>query len=145
MKDEPEQETKRQNLAINAINPKDGKELAVQIAYERLQALGKINCGYVCETAFIVPKILQKPTAIFEGLCWDEDEDSRGYGWRCYCGIPDRSYDRDGNQRPPYPGQVYVIFINDEKVAYLWHWVECDPKNPELPIGYKERFKERLL
>jgi hypothetical protein len=65
-----------------------------------------------------VPLILQKPTAIFQGLTRDEDEDRRGYGWRCYCAIPENSYQSDGTAGFPYPGQVYLVFVNDEGVAY---------------------------
>jgi hypothetical protein len=56
--------------------------------------------------------ILQKPTAIFEGLTQEQGEDSRGYGWRCYCGVPEKSYHSDGTTGRPYSGQVYLVFVN---------------------------------
>lgn len=92
-----------------------------------------------------MPMILQKPTAIFEGLRRDEDEDRGGYGWRCYCGVPAQSYRSDGTAVPPYHSQVYLVFVNDERVAYNWRWEKADPDNPKLPLGYETRFKQRLL
>ena len=92
-----------------------------------------------------MPMILEKPTAIFEGLRRDEDEDRWGYGWRCYCGQPEHAYRSDGSLAPPYPGQVYLVFVNDEQVAYNWRWERADPDNPRLPIGHETRFKQKLL
>jgi hypothetical protein len=92
-----------------------------------------------------MPMILQQPTAIFEGIRQDEDEDRQGYGWRCYCGIPESAYHSDGSVRAPYPNQVYLVFVNDESVAYNWRWEQADEDDPKLPQGHKERFKQRLL
>ena len=87
--------------------------------------------------------ILQKPTAIFEGL--RRDEDRRGFGWRCYCGQPEQSYRSDGSSAPHYHGQVYLVFVNDERVAYNWRWEKADPDNLKLPIGHEARSKQKLL
>ena len=97
------------------------------------------------EAAYIVPHVLQKPVAIFEGLREDEDEDRRGVGWRCYCGIPPHSYRPDGTEAPPYQGHVYLVFVNLEGIAYNWRWEKHDCVNSELPIHYEIRFKKRLL
>src|SRR5690606_36045953 len=97
------------------------------------------------ECCFIVPFILLNPTAVFEGLRQDEDEDRSGVGWRCYCGIPENAYRRDGSSRPSYPGQVYLVFVNDEQVAYNWRWEKADPEDFQLPNGHETRFKKRLL
>ena len=91
------------------------------------------------------PAVLQHPAAVFEGLRWDEDEDRKGVGWRCYCGIPGHAYLRDGTAIQPYAGQVYLVFVNDERVAYNWRWEEADPDNPRFPMGFQERFKRQLL
>jgi hypothetical protein len=39
----------------------------------------------------------------------------------------------------------FSYFINDEWVAYNWYWYMADPEHPELPEGYAERFRERLI
>jgi hypothetical protein len=110
-----------------------------------MQAVARRSLGHAKECGYLVPQILQKPTAVFEGLCEDEDEDRRGYGWRCYCGTPAQSYRRDGSATRPYPDQVYLVFVNDEHVAYNWRWEMCDPDDPNLPINHRTRFKKRLL
>jgi hypothetical protein len=59
--------------------------------------------------------------------------------------LPEHSYRSDGSSAPPYFGQVYLVFINDERVAYNWRWEKADPDNLNLPIGHETRFKQRLL
>ena len=117
----------------------------MQISFDRMQAVAKRSMGQAKECGCIVPMILQNPAAIFEGLRRDEDEDRRGFGWRGYCGIPDCAYHLDGSKRPTYPNQVYLVFVNDENVAYNWRWEPADPDDPKLPVGHKDRFKKRLL
>ena len=72
----------------------------------------------------------------------------RGVGWRCYAGIPDCSYREDGAKQPPWPGDVFLAFVNKDGVVYNWRWEKSDPADPSLPRtddGLKPRFKERLL
>lgn len=138
--------SRRDYITLLAIEPKDGTlTCEVQISYERMQAVGRRSMGHAKECGLILPMILEKPTAIFEGLRRDEDEDRWGFGWRCYCGQPEKSYRADGSAGPPYHGQVYLVFVNDERVAYNWRWEKADPDNPRLPLGYQDRFKQQLL
>jgi len=142
----PTGDSRRQYITLQAIEPKDGTlSCEIQIAFDRMQAVGRRSMGHAKECGIILPMILQKPTAIFEGLRRDEDEDRWGYGWRCYCGIPEQSFRPDGSSARPYPGQVYLVFVNDEKVAYNWRWEKADPDNPRLPVDHETRFKQRLL
>lgn len=110
-----------------------------------MQTVARRSLGHAKECGYIVPMILQKPTAIFEGLRRDEDEDPRGVGWRCYCGIPEYSYRPDGTSGRPYPNQVYLVFVNDEGVAYNWRWEKADANDPKLPQDHDTRFKQRVL
>jgi hypothetical protein len=142
----PPGDSRRQYITLQAIEPKDGTlSCEIQISFDRMQAVGRRSMGHAKECGIILPMILQKPTAIFEGLRSDEDEDRWGYGWRCYCGIPEQSFRPDGSSARPYPGQVYLVFVNDEKVAYNWRWEKADPDNPRLPVDHETRFKQRLL
>ncbi len=109
-----------------------------------MQAVARSGLGHAQECGKIVPAILQRPTAIFEGLRRDEDEDRWGFGWRCYCGLPEHSYRSDGAAGRPYPGQVYLVFVNDEQVAYNWRWEKADPDDLTLPLDHALRFKQRL-
>ena len=137
--------SRRDYLTLQAIDPVDGKLRDVLISFDRMQAVGRRSMGHAKECGYIVPAILQKPTAIFEGLCRDEDEDVRGAGWRCYCGVPERAYRQDGTETNSYPNQVYVVFVNDDHVAYNWRWEKADPEKPTLPLGYQTRFKIQVL
>lgn len=138
-------ETRRRFITISAVNPEDGKTCEVLISHDRMQAVGRRSMGQAKECAFIVPMILQKPTAIFEGLRLDEDEDRYGYGWRCYCGIPEQAFRIDGSSACPFPGQIYLVFVNDEGVAYNWRWEEADSDDPRLPVDHENRFRNRVL
>jgi hypothetical protein len=140
-----ERNQRRKYITVEAVNPQDGKNFGVQICYQRIQAVGRRSKGQAMECGRIVPAISQSPKAIFEGLMRDEDEDRKGYGWLCYCGIPEKACHTDGSERRAYPGQVFLVFVNDERVAYNWRWEKADIDNPHLPENHEERFKRRSL
>src|SRR5688572_17879545 len=137
--------SRREYLSIQAIEPTDGSAVEVLISFERMQAVARRSKGHAKECGYCVPEVLQHPSAVFEGLRRDEDEDQRGVGWRCYCGIPSHSYRQDGSAGRPYPGQIYLVFVNDERVAYNWRWEKADADDRLLPIDHTERFRRRLL
>ena len=139
------EESRRKCLKLQAVDPIDGTRCEVQFSFDRMQAVARRSMAHAKECGIIVPMILQQPTAIFEGLRQDEDEDRQGYGWRCYCGIPEHAYHSDGTEWSPYPGQVYLVFVNEERVAYNWRWEMADPDDPKLPQDHETRFKTRLL
>ncbi|MCX7428700.1 MAG: hypothetical protein NTW96_24120 [Planctomycetia bacterium] len=140
-----EGESRRKYLTLEAVDPVTGSKCEVLVSYDRMQAVARRSIGQAKECGHLVPMVLQEPTAVFEGLRRDEDEDRQGYGWRCYCGIPERAYRSDGTERPPYPNQVYLVFVNDEYVAYNWRWEPADADNPRLPENHEQRFKRKLL
>ncbi len=138
-------QTRRERLSIDAVDPESGKMLSVFTSYERVHFIKRQGRGAIMCAGNTVPYILQHPTAIFEGLCFDEDEDMRGVGWRCYCGIPECDFSNDGEELPTRPNRVFLVFVNSERVAYNWSWVKCDENDKKLPTNYKTRFKKRLL
>lgn len=138
-------DTRRQYLEIEAIEPETGKTYTVQISYNRLHNVAERGLGEIECVRYTVPYILQHPTAIFEGLCYESDESARGYGWRCYCGIPQNDYTIEGQKVETRQNRVFLVFLNDEKVAYNWVWVKCDEFDSNLPINHSNRFKKRLL
>jgi hypothetical protein len=137
--------SRRKYLTLQAIEPASGSSSEVLISYDRMQAVARRSMAHAKECGIILPMILQQPTAVFEGLRQDEDEDRQGVGWRCYCGIPAHAYHSDGSERSPYPGQVYLVFVNDEGVAYNWRWEKADAVEPTLPQNYQTRFRKKLL
>ena len=139
-------ETRRQYLEINVVEPISGQTQTVLISYDRLHnSIKKRGMGEIMCAGHTVPHVLQNPTAVFERLCLDDDEDTRGYGWRCYSGIPEHDYSIDGRELEPRSDRVFVVFVNTEFVAYNWRWVKCDPFDSRLPIKHKTRFKRKLL
>lgn len=96
------------------------------------------------EAAYVVPEILEHPSAIFEGLRRDEDEDAHGNGWMCYCGIPSAAYHKSGDRTAPWPDEVFMVFLNAECVVYNWYWHKCDDELKDHPAGYGSRFRRRV-
>jgi hypothetical protein len=47
----------------------------------------------------------------------------------------------DGLEANPDPGRVFLVFVNDEGIAYNWRWEIADPENVNLPREYATRFK----
>lgn len=138
-------ETRRQYLEISAIEPISGQTHTVLISYDRLHSVKKRGMGEIMCARYTVPYILQHPAAVFEGLCLDEDEDVRGYGWRCYSGIPEHDYSNDGQELEPRFDRVFVVFVNTGFVAYNWRWLKCDSIDRRLPINHETRFKRKVL
>lgn len=135
---------RRDGLTFDAYNPIGDGPCRVQISLDRLRAVAKRGAGAILECRNIVPHILAHPTAIFEGLRRDEEEDRWGYGWRCYCGLPTVAYRTNGTEINPYPRQVYLVFVNDGFIAYNWRWEYGDPEDLELPADHPARFTRRL-
>jgi len=40
---------------------------------------------------------------------------------------------------------VYLVFVNEEGVAYNWRWEKCDADDLTLPIDHATRFRKRIL
>jgi hypothetical protein len=59
---------RRDYLTLAAIEPQDGTLTAeILISYDRMQSVARRSLGHAKECGLIVPAVLQKPTAIFEG------------------------------------------------------------------------------
>jgi hypothetical protein len=59
--------SRRDYLALGAIDPVSGQMGTVQVSFDRMQAVGRRSMGHAKECGHIVPVILQHPTAVFEG------------------------------------------------------------------------------
>ena len=136
---------RRDKLVVEGIDPKSGKRLAITISQTKLLAVSKRSRGQILEAAYTVVEALQRPCAVFEGLLREDDEPRTAYAWRCYCVIPPLAYRQDGEVVDSWPGEVFLVFVDDECVAYNWYWVEADPDDACLPVDYHARFRERLL
>lgn len=126
---------------ISAIDPSDGKEWEIRLSDDRIKHIALRGRSHLLTAAYIVPEILSFPTAIFKGIREDGEKD-----WLCYCGIPTKSYrGRDGTEAAPYSFQVFLVFVNEDRVVYNWRWEKCDQQQSNLPMNFEERFLERLL
>jgi hypothetical protein len=137
--------TRRQALGFLGIDPATGKQRTIQLAYEKIKALKRLGPGKMKDAGYLVPEVLLSPTAIFKGLTLDSDEPQRGAGWFCYAGLPTWCFEHDGRQFPAPKNRVFLVFVNDEWIAYNWYWCAADPDRPELPKAHAERFRERVL
>jgi hypothetical protein len=143
---EAEGKTRRGCLTINAVDPTNGKTYEVLISYEKMHKVCSRSKGQVLDCAKNVPYTLQHPLHIYEGLCRDEDEkESDDVGWRCYCCVPPHAYSKDGSEREPWPNQVFLVFVNAEKIAYNWYWHVCDEGSSTHPKSYQTRFVKEVL
>ena len=137
-------ESRRDRLCIEALDPETRQTRIVQISQQRLLTIAKWGAWAVREAAEIVPHILQHPVVVFQGLRREEDEDPRGTGWRCYCGKPTKKFQKDGSEVNPDPNYVFLVFVNDEGVAYNWRWECVDLEESGFPRGYETRFKDTV-
>ena len=130
---------------IQALNPENEKLFGLKLSNGRMHAVAQRGEGAVCEMAHIVTDTLVKPKAIFQGLCRDEDEPHNDYslGWLCYSAIPTNAYLEDGRVVAPWKDQVFLVYVNDDKVVYNWRWDIADKTNLFLPIGFQTKFKKK--
>lgn len=131
-----------------AIDPTSGASFEVFVTDRKAAATAKRGQGAVLEMANCVKHVLNKPLAIFEGIRWDADEDnfSDCDSWLCYCGVPPHLYyPNETRPRPPKPDEVFLVFVNSDRVAYHWRWEKADKDGTGLPNGYLTRFRKKAL
>ena len=131
---------RRGYATVEAIDPSDGKTWDVLISHTKMDTIAQRGMGHAKELAHIVPKILRQPTAIFKGVREEEEAE-----WLCYVGIPSVAYHPTGESREPWPGEVFLVFVNSERIAYTWRWEKADPRDRRLPVDYENRFDTRAL
>jgi len=58
--------------------------------------------------------------------------------------LPNR-YNFEGVQVRADPNEVFMVFVNENKVAYLWYWHIADDDDKTLPLGHEKRFKKKVI
>jgi len=126
--------------------------ITVSVNLDRMKAVAKRGKGPIMEMSEIVPDILLKPEKVFRGIRWEEDDSSGDSdGWIGYCGRPKAAYvnghglQADAQQRDPYDDEVFVVFVNRDKVAYNWCWIKCDQDDVTRPENHIDRFCEEVF
>jgi hypothetical protein len=125
---------RREPFTFDAFDPKT-ETCRVYIRERRLLTVARLGKWKLLEARELVPAVLEDPSVIFEGLRWEDDEDQDRPGWRCYCGKPSCMYDKRGDKVDSDPNQVFLVFVNDERVAYNWRWEFADEADTEIPRG----------
>jgi len=124
-----------------AINPTDGKRWEVYLRASKLDSTAKRGMGAARELAYLVPFVLQHPNAIFRGV--REEGESQ---WLCYVGSPADAYNhKTGDPVRPWSGQVFLVFVDDDRIVYDWRWDRADADDLRLPVDSARRFEEKVL
>lgn len=89
----------------------------------------------------LVPEVLLKPTAVFQGL--NRPEYSDGY---CYAGRPAEWWIDSKVKAPAPPDAVMLVFIKREfgLVVLDWEWRRADATNKGSPANWQKDF-ERMI
>jgi hypothetical protein len=131
----------RDCAALPAINPGDGKTWELLLRHKKIDSTAKRGMGAARELAYTVPWALLHPTAIFRGLREEGEAD-----WLCYVSVPSQAYDyRTGSLVPAWRGEVFLVFVNDDRIIYHWRWEKADPNNNRLPENSETRFDVKVM
>ena len=137
--------SKGNRIEVEAVNPDDWKTpQLVCVRDSDLQFHAGRGLGAVEECKYVF-QALSRPESLFRGIRKDEDEKfTDSPGWLCYSTRVSCRYNREGQ---PYSSEkeVFLVFVNEEKVVYNWTWCEADPSDDKIPIDSDTRFKERLI
>ena len=147
-------ETRRSDLQRLAVNPETGRvDLVLTLDYDRVNATlnHRDSLGDKMTLAYIVPEALKKPTALYQGLRFEEDErhSCSSPGWLCYCYYPEFKYNLAGQKVKPPVDKVFLVFVNEDKEVYNWAWVPADldalTQRKHLPQDYQTRFEKPIF
>jgi len=125
---------------VEAIDPHDGGRWEMRVSERRMKSVAERSRGQVLELAYVLPEVLRCPTAIFQGIREEGEED-----WLCYCGLPSHGYRRNGDRISAPEEEVYLVFVSADRVAYNSRWERCDQGNSKFPEDYQNRFDKWVL
>ena len=145
-------DTRRADLQRLAVNPKTGKtDFAVTLSVDKIRFLAKRGNKADLLRVTLVDDVLLHPKAIFRGIRFKEDEKHSCHspGWLCYCGYPPNDYRFPGEATVPPLKKVFLVFVNEEQIAYHWGWERADSEawdeGKRFPVNYQYRFQEQLI
>ena len=115
----------------------------VRISIERAEEIKRRGPDHLTDMALFVPRAVEEPFAMYRGI-------RRGQGilddWLCYVCAPEQMI--TGKMQPPKPvdpGDLFLVWVNGERIAYLWRWEKPDPAKPGYPRDADLRFNERII
>lgn len=130
---------------VKALDPHDGGEWDLLVSHLTMDRTVKRGRGAVNELAHTVRTAILRPAAIFQGVRDLEREISEDR-WLCYVTRPNFAYNLKTGEKviPAWDDEVFLVFVNDERVYYMSYWCKCDPIDTHLPFGHEDRFRERV-
>jgi hypothetical protein len=137
--------TRNGYISLPAVDPSDGGLWELLISIDRVRRTRHVGEGSALELGHIVPQVLLHPKAIFRNVRPESPDHEESL---CYVGCPDRAYTNpDGILSPPWPNEVYLVFVNNERIIHNYRWEKADPQDRVLPQGFDDesRFGKRLL
>jgi len=52
---------------------------------------------------------------------------------------------KTGDRVRPWSGQVFLVFVDDDRIVYDWRWDKADADDLRLPVDSARRFEEKVL
>ena len=141
----PKQKQRRGYASVEAIDPRDGKIWHVLLPDTKMDYTARRGLGAAMELADTVRWALRHPRSIFRGVR-EIEKDVVEDDWLCYVSAPGHAYDyKTGAKRAAWPGEVFLVFVTDDRVIFNWYWCEADKRECYLPSDYENRFLEKVL
>lgn len=140
--------------SVDALDPVTGKrDKEVRVTNDRMiNHVAKSGAAAAAMARELLPQVLESPSAVFEGLRWDDDQSPSGDGWLCYVGTPktdfvpeDKRPDARAREVSWRAGFVLLVFLNHDGVAYLWRREKADANDDTMPNGFQSRFRKRIF
>ena len=127
---------------IDAINPADGSVFQLYVRVSKMKQTASRGKGAAKELGYTVPYACMHLTCgIYRGIREDGEIDGL-----CYVSKPLTYYHpRSGLEFPPEISTLFLVFVNDDGIIYMWRWEDADPNNDDMPANVESRFTERLL
>jgi hypothetical protein len=143
---ERQQVVPRDSVAIDSVDPRTGKPWQLFIRMKTVEKTGKKEMrGLALELGRTVPEAVQKFTAVFRGMT-DYDGEDGDEDWLIYVAIPSTAYDYQTGGTRRRKGEVFLVFVDDDREIRRWRWTDADPNDQRLPVDHDTgRFRERLL
>ena len=106
-----------------------------------------------------LPKVAERPWNLpipFDGRCFTRGQSFGGsvmlkgmlskiIGFVTFPSRIMHTITRRAKKQNAWPGEVFMVFVTDERIIYGWYWHECDPQESHLPMDYENRFREKLI
>lgn len=142
---DPKEKQRRGYSSLDSIDPRDGGKWQVLLPDGKMDWVASQGRGAALELADTVRWSLLHPRAIFRGIR-DLERDVAEDQWLCYVSSPQHAYDhKTGEKRDAWAGEVFMVFVTDDRIIYGWYLCECDQSDPHLPVDHEDRFRERLI